>query len=72
MDTLQTEVAQLKWRVNTHDQRLKELHQSTTLLKSQLDAINKSLLQIKWFVVGGLIFWAADRVGLLGLLKLFT
>ncbi len=72
MDTLKSQVDKLRWRVALHEERLKVLQHNTTLLKSQLDTINKSLLQIKWFVVGGLLVWAGDRMGILELLKLVT
>lgn len=70
MDDLKQLIDRLEWRVDSHEEQLKLLQQNAVALKDQLDAINKSLLQIKWFVVGGVICWLSEQMGLLGILKL--
>ena len=70
MDDLKQQVDRLEWRVDLHEEQLTVLQQNAVALKDQLDAINKSLLQIKWFVVGGVICWLSEQVGLLNILKL--
>ncbi len=70
MDELKQQVERLEWRVDLHEEQLKALQDSATELKEQLDCINKSLLQIKWFVVGGGLVLFADTMGLTTLFKL--
>ena len=70
MDDLKQLIDRLEWRVDSHEEQLKVLQQNAVALKDHLDAINKSLLQIKWFVVGGVICWLSEQMGLLGILKL--
>lgn len=70
MEDLKQQVDRLEWRVDLHEEQLQVLQQNAVALKDQLDAINKSLLQIKWFVVGGVICWLSEQLGLLNILKL--
>ena len=70
MDDLKQQVDRLEWRVDLHEEQLTVLQQNAVALKDQLDAINKSLLQIKWFVVGGVICWLSEQLGLINILKL--
>jgi len=70
MDNLKQLIDRLEWRVDSHEGQLKVLQQNAVALKDQLDAINKSLLQIKWFVVGGVICFLSEQLGLVSLIKL--
>ena len=70
MDDLKQQVDRLEWRVDLHEEQLKVLQNNAVALKDQLDTINRSLLQIKWFVVGGVICWLSEQLGLLNILKL--
>ena len=70
MEDLKQQVDRLEWRVDLHEEQLTVLQQNAVALKDQLDAINKSLLQIKWFVVGGVICWLSEQLGLINILKL--
>ena len=70
MEDLKQQVDRLEWRVDLHEEQLKVLQNNAVALKDQLDTINRSLLQIKWFVVGGVICWLSEQLGLLNILKL--
>ena len=70
MDELKQQVERLEWRVDLHEEQLTTLKDNATELKTQLDTINKSLLQIKWFVVGGGLVFFADTMGLTTLVKM--
>tara|TARA_Y100000994_G_scaffold156697_1_gene128361 strand:+ start:4472 stop:4693 length:222 start_codon:yes stop_codon:yes gene_type:complete len=70
MDELKQQVERLEWRVDLHEEQLTTLKDNATELKTQLDAINRSLLQIKWFVVGGGLVFFADTMGLTALVKM--
>ena len=70
MDDLKQQVDRLEWRVDLHEEQLKVLQNNAVALKDQLDTINRSLLQIKWFVVGGVICWLSEQLGLINILKL--
>ena len=70
MENLKQLIDRLEWRVDSHEEQLKILQKNAVALKDQLDAINKSLLQIKWFVVGGVICFLSEQLGLLNILKL--
>jgi|14_taG_2_1085336.scaffolds.fasta_scaffold00180_24 hypothetical protein len=70
MDDLKQQVDRLEWRIDLHEEQLATLQKNAVVFKDQLDAINQSLMQIKWFVVGGVICWLSEQLGLLGILKL--
>ncbi len=70
MENLKQQIDRLIWRVDSHEAQLKVLQQNAVALKDQLDAINRSLLQIKWFVVCGVICFLSEQLGLLNILKL--
>lgn len=70
MDDLKQQVDRLEWRVDLHEEQLKTLQDNAAELKEQLDCINKSLLQIKWLVVGGAVVYWGQAMGLGQFLKL--
>lgn len=70
MDDLKQQVDRLEWRVDLHEEQLKTLQDNATELKEQLDCINKSLLQIKWLVVGGAVVYWAQAMGFHEFIKL--
>ena len=53
MKELEPRVSKLEWRVDNHSKQLTRLHNATSELREELHNINKSLLQIKWLVIGG-------------------
>jgi len=67
---IRQQVDRLEWRVDLHDEQLAASANAAAVFKGQLDAINKSLLQIKWFVVGGVICFLSEQLGLINILKL--
>ena len=46
MDELKQQVERLEWRVDLHEEQLKTLQDNATELKTQLDAINRSLFKL--------------------------
>jgi prefoldin subunit 5 len=70
MDDLKQQVDRLEWRVDLHEEQLQTLQDNATELKEQLDCINKSLLQIKWLVVGGAVVYWAQAMGFNEVIKL--
>lgn len=70
MEEVKQQVVKLEWRVDKHDEELRILRDSETELKIQLNNISKSLLQIKWFILGGGIVLLADTLGLSEVIRL--
>jgi len=63
MDDLKQHVDRLEWRVDAHDEQLSALTAQAEGLRSMLDNINRTLMQIKWLVVGGAVVYFAQEMG---------
>lgn len=70
MEDLKPRVAKLEWQVDAHSDHLKTLNMATTELKSELCAINRSLLQIKWLALGVGLAVVGESIGLSEAFKL--
>jgi len=70
MEHLKQQVERLEWRVDLQDEQLKTLTANANELRGMLDSINRTLLQIKWLVVGGAVVYWAQSMGLGSALKL--
>ena len=63
MDDLKSQVDRLEWRIDLHEEQLRTLTANAEELRSMLDSINRTLLQIKWLVVGGAcVYWEQEMV----------
>lgn len=69
MDDLRQHVDRLEWRVDAHDEQLRTLTAQAEDLRVMLDNINRTLMQIKWLVVGGAVVYFAQEMGLSEFLK---
>jgi hypothetical protein len=67
---IQQGLDRLTWRVDSHAERLANLHEQTSGLKADLNCINKSLLQIKWIAVGASVVIMGQSIGASHILKL--
>ena len=70
MEELKQQVDRLEWRVDLQDEQLKMLTANANELRGMLDSINRTLLQIKWLVVGGAVVWWGQSMGLGSFIKL--
>lgn len=70
MDDLKSQVDRLEWRIDLHEEQLRTLTANAEELRSMLDSINRTLLQIKWLVVGGACVYWAQEMGLTEFIKL--
>jgi len=70
MDDLKSQVDRLEWRIDLHEEQLRTLTANAEDLRSMLDSINRTLLQIKWLVVGGACVYWAQEMGLAEFIKL--
>jgi prefoldin subunit 5 len=70
MEELKQQVDRLEWRVDLQDEQLKMLTANANELRGMLDSINRTLLQIKWLVVGGAVVYWSQSMGLFSALKL--
>lgn len=70
MEQLKESVTKLTWRVDGHESEIQTLKDTSTELKTTLDAITKNLQQIKYIAVGGGLVVFADQVGLTAILRL--
>lgn len=64
-----TRLDKIEWTLDRHDESITNLKDVSKELKTSLNSIERSLIQIKWFAVGGLAVIFADQFGLMGLLK---
>jgi len=64
-----TRLDKIEWTLDRHDESITNLRDVSKELKTSLNSIERSLIQIKWFAVGGLAVIFADQFGLMGLLK---
>ncbi len=64
-----TRLDKIEWTLDRHDESITNLRDVSKELKKSLNSIERSLIQIKWFAVGGLAVIFADQFGLMGLLK---
>ncbi len=69
MDDLRQHVDRLEWRVDAHDEQLRTLTAQAEDLRVMLDNISRTLMQIKWLVVGGAVVYFAQEMGLSEFLK---
>ena len=70
MEQIKQQVERLEWRVDLQDEQLKMLTANANELRGMLDSINRTLLQIKWLVVGGAVVWWGQSMGLGSFTKL--
>jgi len=63
MEDIRQHVDRLEWRVDAHDEQLSTLTAQAEGLRGMLDNINRTLLQIKWLVVGGAVVYFAQEMG---------
>lgn len=70
MEQIKQQVERLEWRVDLQDEQLKMLTANANELRGMLDSINRTLLQIKWLVVGGAVVWWGQSMGLGNFFKL--
>ena len=70
MEQLKESVTKLEWRVDGHENEIATLKETSSDLKKTLDMIILTLKQIKWLAIGGAGAIFADKLGLMGMLKL--
>ena len=63
MEDIRQHVDRLEWRVDAHDEQLSALTAQAEGLRGMLDNINRTLMQIKWLVVGGAVVYFAQEMG---------
>ena len=63
MEDIRQHVDRLEWRVDAHDEQLSTLTAQAEGLRGMLDNINRTLMQIKWLVVGGAVVYFAQEMG---------
>lgn len=67
---LEHRVIKLELKVEDHASELKELRDTSKVLSSSLQGIEKTLQQIKWLALGGAIALFGKEMGLDKLLKI--
>lgn len=69
METVEQRLLKLELIVEGHHDDLKELGDTSKMLKESLDGIKATLQQIKWLVVGGAIVFVSNEIGIIKVLK---
>lgn len=72
MIDLEHRIAKAEWRLDTHDDTLRDLQNSTEDFRQSLHAIQSTLSQIKWFAMGATALYMADYMGLSAFLQFIT
>lgn len=62
-------VLKLELIVDGHKEDLKELRDSAKMLSKSLEAIEKTLQQIKWLTIGGALVLVANEIGIIKVIK---
>jgi len=70
MEQMKETVTKLEWRVDSHENEIALLKETSRDFKITLDLIILTLKQIKWIAIGAAIAIFADKLGLMGALKL--
>ena len=68
-ESINTRLLKLEIIVEGHQEDLKELGDTSKMLKEALDGIKATLQQIKWLAVGGAIVFVSNEVGIIKVLK---
>lgn len=63
MEPMEQRLLKLEIIVQGHAEDLKELADTSKMLKSSLEAIEKTLQQIKWLAIGGAFVFIANEAG---------
>ena len=67
--TIDQRLLKLELIVEGHKEDLKELRDSAKMLSKSLEAIEKTLQQIKWLTIGGALVLVANEIGFIKVLK---
>ena len=70
MEQFKETVTKLEWRVDGHENEIALLKETSRDFKTTLDLIILTLKQIKWIAIGAAIALFADKLGIMGALKL--
>ena len=70
MHDLENRVNKVEWRLDQHNENIKELFDTSEELRVSLSGIHQTLVQIKWFAIGVAIVYLGDQFGLGSILKL--
>ena len=70
MEQIKESVTKLEWRVDGHENEITLLKETSRDFKITLDLITLTLKQIKWLAMGAAIVIFADKVGIMGVLRL--
>lgn len=63
IEPIEHRVIRLEFKVDDHDEELKELRVTTKALSSALNGIEKTLHHIKWLAMGGVIVMFGKELG---------
>tara|TARA_Y100000015_G_C2316992_1_gene54820 strand:+ start:165 stop:380 length:216 start_codon:yes stop_codon:yes gene_type:complete len=69
MEQIKESVTKLEWRVDSHEEEIKLLKDTSAELRITLDAITLNLRQIKWIAIGAGAAVFANQFGLTAILK---
>jgi len=70
MQELENRVSRVEWTLEHHAETLDRLQESTEDFAESLHAIQQTLSQIKWFAMGAIALYAADKLGVAQIFKL--
>lgn len=70
-ESIDQRVLKLELIVEGHQEDLRELRDASKMLKTSLEAIEATLQQIKYLVIGGAVVLLANEVGIVRAIKSF-
>ena len=63
LEPIEHRVIRLEFKVDDHDEELKELRATTKALSSSLHGIEKTLHHLKWLAMGGVVVTFGKELG---------
>ena len=69
-NSLESRINKLEWSLDKQREDINHLSETTDRLKKSLYGIERTLIQIRWFAMGGIALYIADQFGLTKVLQL--
>jgi len=71
-NSLESRVSKLEWSLDKQTEDINHLSETMDRLKKSLYGIERTLIQIRWFAMGGIALYIADQFGLTKILQLIS
>jgi len=69
MTDVEKKVDHIEWRLDSMEEQCKSLHKEHHSMRDEIRNIGRIIFQVKWLIIGALIFAIASDVGITTALK---